>query len=379
MAQTLSSGYGPTTVMGPGYAYREQAGDTTDDSMQAALDYFGETRPRFSSDMPLWQQAEKMRAWETDLQARFDTAQKEEARKAYDPLMFGVTAGNSENLGKRYDTRGNEIYDLFGGLGNTYADSSRMYSNKISNQAAQELDYANDIASGMGPASRGMLEDDARVAQADAIDSLFALAQREQGPSVAEMQMQAGYDRAAAENMSLAASQRGGASAAGTMLALGANSAQGSQFAQQQAVLRAQEEDAFRQRQAQVFGQAANIGANLQSGEASRVAQNLQYGLNQRNAAIAQQNLAYQTDLQGLTGKADMYTAGIAGRSQYDDLNFNRLSQEQSARASVMVPQENLKFQKESLSQSRKDALTASNYQLGGSALQIAGSMVGGK
>lgn len=379
MPQVLSRGYGASTVLGPNVVARTPVEETNVDPMQDALEYFGETRPRFSADMPLWQQAEKMKAWEQDLQDRYDAAKKEEARNAYDPLMFGVTAGNSERLGKKYDTRGNEIYDLFSGLGNTYANSARLYSNRQANMGQDEIDYANQIAAGGGDAARTYYESQGTDAQAQSIEGLLALARAQQGPSVAEMQMREGYDRAAAENMSIAASQRGGASAAGALMAMGANSAQATQFANQQAILRAQEEDAFRQRQAAVFGQAAGAGSNLQAAEAARVAQNLQIGLAQRNEGIAQKNLSYQTDLAGLQGKADMYTTGIAGRSQYDDLNFNRLAQEQSARASVMVPQENLKFQEKALSQSRKDALTAANYQLGGSALQIAGSMYGGK
>jgi hypothetical protein len=316
MAQVLSNGYGTQKVVGPNLVYREGVAETDVDLMQEALEYFGETRPRFSADMPLWEQAERMEKWEADLQSRYDSAKKEEAKNAYDPLMFGSTAGNSERIGKQYDERGNEIYNLFSGIGNEYANSSRIYSNRQANLGQDIYDVGQDIMQGSGIASRTMLEDDARAAQADAYQYLLALAKEEKGPSVAQMQMQAGYDRAAAENMSLVASQRGGASAAGTMLALGANSAAGSQLAQQQAILRAQEEDAFKQRQAQVFGQSASVAGNLQTAEAARVAQNLQLGMNQQNAGVAQKNLSYQTDLLGLQGKANMYNSGIAGRSE---------------------------------------------------------------
>jgi hypothetical protein len=44
-----------------------------------------------------------------------------------------------------------------------------------------------------------------------------------------------------------------------------------------------------------------------------------------------------------------------------------------------MVPQENLKFQKESLSQARKDAQTAADYELAGEGVQLTGSIIGGR
>lgn len=100
------------------------------------------------------------------------------------------------------------------------------------------VDYANaDEARGLGMSSRG--------SQADAL-AMYRAAALGQGPSAAQAQLQAGLDAANRQQMSMAASARGGGLArSAAMRGAMANAGdQGLAAAQQAAILRAQEQQA---------------------------------------------------------------------------------------------------------------------------------------
>ena len=168
----------------------------------------------------------------------------------------------------------------------------------------------------------------------------------QEGPSAAQAQLQAGLNQSQASNLAMARSGRGwGGSAAAMSQAQSQNAAAGQNAANQSAVLRAQENAAYRQRAAANLGAAA--GVNLGAGEQFTNQQNLdaqaamqRAGMNlgqqqlassanlqqqQQNDAAAQglyglglnaQQSAAQTGLAGLTGGAAIGQAGLGQNMQ---------------------------------------------------------------
>lgn len=129
--------------------------------------------------------------------------------------------------------------------------------------AAQQgrFDAAADRLTGqgqqLGGAARGYLGGDQAAAggQQAVADRLGAYAEQGPGPSVAEAQLNAARDANMASAIGLARSGRGvGGSALAMRTAAGQNAATQQQTAQQTAILRAQEADAWRQRQLQALG-----------------------------------------------------------------------------------------------------------------------------
>jgi hypothetical protein len=117
-----------------------------------------------------------------------------------------------------------------------------------------------------------------------------------QGPSAAQAQLQAGANQSMAQSLALARSGRGwGGSAVGQSQALQQNAATMQNVANQSAMLRAQEDQAFRAQQAQNYAQAAGIyqGTGSQYGQ--------QQALSAQSALQnAQQNDAYRASMYGL-------------------------------------------------------------------------------
>lgn len=117
----------------------------------------------------------------------------------------------------------------------------------------------------------------------------------QQGPSAAQAQLQSGLNAAQASNLALARSGRGwGGSASAMTQAAGANAAAGQQAANASASLRAQEDAAWRARQAQNLGAAGGLGLDIAGQQAGMT----QFGA---DLALRGQALADQTGL-GYTG-----------------------------------------------------------------------------
>lgn len=127
--------------------------------------------------------------------------------------------------------------------------------------------------------------------------------ERTEGPSAAQAQLQSGINRAQAGNLAMARSGRGwGGSAQALSAAQVQNAQAGQEAANQSAALRAQENAAWRQRQASALGQSANINMGL--------SQQAQQG--QMNAA----NVSLQQQAQNDQLQAALYGQALQGAGQ---------------------------------------------------------------
>lgn len=138
------------------------------------------------------------------------------------------------------------------------------------------------------------------------------------GPSVAEAQLRQGGEAAMASNLAMARSGRGGANAGAERQALFANAAQQQQLNQGQAILRAQETDAFRNRQLQAMG--------LETGALGTArGQDIQ-GLTAQTGALGQargQDIGAMTAATGALGQQTNALAqqgNVVGQSRGQDL-----------------------------------------------------------
>lgn len=123
-----------------------------------------------------------------------------------------------------------------------------------------------------------------------------------QGPSAAQGMLQAGANQSMAQSLALARSGRGfGGSAAGQAQALQQNAATMQNVSNQSAILRAQEDQAWRAQQAQNYAQAANIYGQVGS----------QFG--QQQALSAQTQLAQQSAND--QAAANLYGLGLQGQT----------------------------------------------------------------
>lgn len=139
-------------------------------------------------------------------------------------------------------------------------------------------------------------------------------ANRGAGPSAAEVQLGQGLNRSMANAVALARSGRGaGANAYAMKQAIGANAAQSQETNQSMALLRAQEEAAWRGQQLQAISGAGNLG--LQGGSAAQQAwqQYLQQA-GQAASGAGQLGATYAN-----LGK-DLYGAGINAQQGYSGL-----------------------------------------------------------
>lgn len=180
------------------------------------------------------------------------------------------------------------------------------------NRATPETDFGRSQAAGGG--------------QMRSADWLSRFAQGPQGPSAAQAQLQQGANQSMAQNLALARSGSGfGESAAGLDSAQRANAATMANASNQAAILRAQEDQAFRGQQLQAMGTAADIygGAAAREGgqsqfrtqaELDAAAQRDALELGRSGQGIEAQNLGIQGQLgaQGLS--LDAQEAALQGR-----------------------------------------------------------------
>lgn len=172
--------------------------------------------------------------------------------------------------------------------------------------------------------------------------ALNDFANRTQGPSAAQAQLQQGVDAASRQQMSMARSQPGGGGASLRNAAFNAAGISG-QAGAQAAQLRAQEDQAYRSQQLQALG-AAQQGAGMQAGYAGQFrgadqnfaqvqAGQANYNANAQNSYNQQQqqmqmqvgqnnlNSQLQTRQQG-----DAMTLGALGQAQQYDVLRNQLA-----------------------------------------------------
>lgn len=176
--------------------------------------------------------------------------------------------------------------------------------------------------------------------------ALNDFANRAQGPSAAQAQLQQGVDAASRQQMSMARSQPGGGGAALRNAAFNAAGISG-QAGAQAAQLRAQEDQAYRSQQLQALG-AAQQGAGMSAGYAGQLrgadqsfaaqqAGQANYNANAQNAYNQQQqqlqfgvgqnnlNSQLQTRQQG-----DAMTLGALGQAQQYEVLRNQLASGQA-------------------------------------------------
>lgn len=162
--------------------------------------------------------------------------------------------------------------------------------------------------------------------QAGGYANQLAGVEAQQGPSAAQAQLQAGLNQSAAQNLAMARSGRGwGGSASALTQASAANAAQSQGAVNSSAILRAQEDAAYRQRMASNLTAAGGLQANLGQaygqqglGQAQLDAQqrglNDQAMLNQQQQGIAAQQAGIGASTAGAQlGANSIQAAGNLG------------------------------------------------------------------
>lgn len=188
----------------------------------------------------------------------------------------------------------------------SYGDRAAAYGNYAAGRGAVRLDSENQ---------NGAL--DRSMSNADRL----ALLEATEGPSAAQAQLRAGLNSAKAQNLSLARSGRGAGGGASAMrAAIAGNSTLGTQAVNQAAALRAQENAAWRSRQAGNLGAASSIqqGAGAQYGQQATT----QAQLEQANRAQNDSTMlaGTQAGMTGAQGAADVAAKGAAvGQAGYRD------------------------------------------------------------
>ncbi len=175
-----------------------------------------------------------------------------------------------------------------------------------------------------------------RAEQLAALGGLKDFANREQGPSAAQAQLQAGVDMAARQQYGMARSQPGGGGAALRNAAFNAAGISGN-AGNSAAILRAQEDQAYRQQQLAALGAVQQGASGLRAGDqsfaqtqAGQANFDAQLGLTtqqqnlQAQLASRQQNDAAAL---GFTGQG----LGLIGASQQYDSQRDALAANQSA------------------------------------------------
>lgn len=183
------------------------------------------------------------------------------------------------------------------------------------NTGGNQLYQAGQLAFNAGDAAQGRNAYNLDFAQqgytlGGALGYADRLGSMEQGPSAAQAQLQAGANQSMAQSLALARSGRGfGGSALGQSQALQQNAATMQNVANQSAILRAQEDQAWRAQQSQNLAQAAGI----YQGAAGQFGQQQALGA-QTALQNAQQNDAYM---------AQMYGLGLQGKQAGVNANVN--------------------------------------------------------
>lgn len=240
---------------------------------------------------------------------------------------YGASGAAYGDAGAAAGVQGNRDLTDAGEFTRDYATGAAQGIQNAGSRGVRGIDQAADaqFAAGRGIATAGNNMRFRDAADLDFQNSMAASgrAQRAasqlagleatEGPSAAQAQLQAGSNRAMAQNLAMARAGRGfGGQASSLLQAQFANAAQQQNAANQSAQLRAAENAAWRQRQAQnlgaaagVYGQAGQLGLATTQTQAQN--EQFQRGLNQEGY-LAAQGL-------GLDANRDAINAAIAGGS----------------------------------------------------------------
>lgn len=194
--------------------------------------------------------------------------------------------------------------------GNTYRQNATDAQNRgapQANYAQAGQDYANQAG--------------AREAQYANTNRLLDFANQGEGPSAAQAQLQQGSDRAMAANMALASSGTGmGDSSEAMRRAQFQNATQQSDTANNAAMLRAQEEQAWRQQQLGALGTAQDAFGAMRGAD-----------LSARDQSIGQSQFGVQSELEN-RGLNDAFTQGMVDASMgYDQMYYDTFQDELAA------------------------------------------------
>lgn len=191
----------------------------------------------------------------------------------------------------------------------------------------------------------------------------------QEGPSAAQAQLQSGLNQSEAANLAMARSGRGFGGGAGAMrTAIRANAAAGQNTANSAAALRAQENAAYRQRQAANLGTAAGIQQSNAGQQLGQQQLSSQVDLQRAAALQGQQDTAAQLNMQ----KAAQYQSGQALASQTNlAQSGQQLAQQQLSsqtnlsQAQAQLQQQQLQSQVALQEGAQNDAYTQALYGLG--------------
>lgn len=294
------------------------------------------------------------------------------ANKA-DPTALGGTGGYQSSLMSQWGANSAQDYGDITRAADEWRDVGTKYGNAADALGMSYGVLARDVQNRTGIGAMSTEETGAIGTQSEAQKRLMQLATAQEGPSVAEMQLQSGFDQSAAQGMSLAASQRGGSSAAGMMAALAAGSAGGQSLAQQQAILRAQEAEQFRKFQADAAQAGAQIGSQQQANEAARRAAQIAQYMAAQEAKGGQQQTAYNTRSGALGGYAQLTDTAADNRSGYNQMTGNVLSEQARLRMGDVSGVRSTSESARQFNEQQDMAKTAAGMQLAGSGLAALG------
>ncbi len=230
--------------------------------------------------------------------------------------MYGRSATGADDAVKQAQDTSNAAY----GTGSNILTNDLGYAQDARNRAAPTGDFANQNGA-LGQSINYGNQSVGQALQSAGYGQQLANLENTQGPSAAQAQLGMGTNQALASQLALARSGRGFGGGAAAM-GLAQSNAAGIQAnqANQSAILRAQEDAAYRTRQATNYGNAAGISqgaassmqgaAGVLQGAGNQFGQQSQANL---NAYLQNQAQSDQTAL-GYSGQgATAYGQGVAG------------------------------------------------------------------
>ncbi len=212
-------------------------------------------------------------------------------------------------LGGNKDT-GGALRGRYGQQGDIYrknATDAQLRGAPQANYGQANADYADQAQ--------------AREAQMAGANRLTEFAMRPQGPSAAQAQLQNATDQSMAANLALAGSGTGmGDSSEAMRRAQFANAGALATAANDSAMLRAQEDQAYRQQQMQGLGMAQDAYSGVRSGD-----------MGSRGQSMDQAQFGVESELQN-RGLNDAFTQGMVDASMgYDQMYYDTYQDELNA------------------------------------------------
>lgn len=248
-------------------------------------------------------------------------------------------AAQGQAAGAELGALGYGLYDAQAGIGNAAQQyglgqaasinaAGQAGSTNLGNFGAQMQRRGNEAASrnvtNYDQGAGGMW----RQFAAESAGALGGL-ERTEGPSAAQAQLQSGLNQAQSSNLAMARSGRGWGGSASALSQAAVQNAQASQGAvNQAAALRAQENAAWRQRQAQNIAQSAAINTGLSAQAMQGQVNQNQIALQQQQQNDAMQQALYQNTL-GAYGQSAQ--VGLQGAQAAAGVGQNAYNQQLGA------------------------------------------------